>query len=122
MSSSLFQILKKLTEAFNIESSSKMTLKNDATTLNVFKRILSGHLLIMSHQILIYGSLNVRCFLKEIEIKTKITDFTDIRKISDLIEELDTYQQDENEVCIMEATDSVRVTVEKLKTKDDTKE
>ena len=55
-------------------------------------------------------------------IKTKITDITDIRQISDLIEELDTHQQDEIEVGIMEATDSVRLTVEKLKTKDDTKE
>ena len=96
--------------------------RSGPTTLNVIKRILSGHLLIMSHQILIYGSLHVRCFLNEVEMKTKITDITDIRQISDLIEELDTHQQDEIEVGIMEATDSVRLTVEKLKTKDDTKE
>ena len=96
--------------------------RSGPTTLNVFKRILSGHLLIMSHQILIYGSLHVRCFLNEVEMKTKITDITDIRQISDLFEELDTHQQDEIEVGIMEASDSVRLTEDKLKTKDGTKE
>ena len=75
----------------------------------------------MSHQILIYDSLHVRCFLNEVEMKTKINDITDIRQIFYLIEELDTHQQDEIEVGIMKATGSVRSTVEKLTMKDDTK-
>ena len=66
--------------------------RSGSTMLNVLKSMLSAHLLINSHQILIYGSLHVRRFLNEVDI---ITDIAFIRQISDLIEELDTHKQDE---------------------------
>ena len=67
-----------------------MYIRSSQTTLHIFKRIHTGLLLIMSHQIFINTTLNVRCFLNEVEVPTKITDIYDIRKISELTEELDT--------------------------------
>ena len=94
----------------------------DAYTLHIFKMIHTGPLLIMSHQIFIDTTLNVGCFLNEVEVPTKITDIHDIRKISELTEGLDTYQQDDIEAGINKAIGAVRSTIKKLSTYEDGKD
>ena len=68
----------------------------------------------MSHQICINDTLHVSCFPDEVEIPTKITSITEICQISQLTQELDTYQRDDIEICINKAICSVRSTIEKL--------
>ena len=61
-------------------------------------------------------------FSSEFEIfPTKITSLTDIRQISQLIQELDTYQQDDIEFGINKAICSVRSTIGKLTTYEEGK-
>ena len=92
-------------------------IRSSQTTLHIFKKIQSGSLLIMYHQICINDTLHVRCFLDKVEIfPNKITSIPDIRQISQLIQELDIYQQDDIEFGINKAICSVRSTIEKLTT------
>ena len=97
-------------------------IRSSQTTLHIFKKIQSGPLLIMSHQICINDTLHVRCFLDEVVIPTKITSITDIRQISQLTQELDTYERDDIEIGINKAICSVRSTIEKLTACEEGKE
>ena len=93
--------------------------QSSPTTLHIFKDFLSGHLLIMSHQIICNTELNVKCFLNEVPIQTRIYQITDMRQISQLLQELDTYQKpDDIELGITKAIESVKYTVEKLTTNE----
>ena len=75
----------------------------------------------MSHPIICNKELNVKCFLNEVPIQTRISQITDMRQISQLLQELDTYQKpDDIELGITKAIESVKYTVEKLTTNEDT--
>ena len=90
-------------------------------SLHILEKLLSDDLLIMSHQIIFNEQLNVRCFLNEAPIRTRISQITDMRQISQLIQELDTYQRsDEIKLGITEAIECVKYTVEKFTTNEDT--
>ena len=91
-----------------------MYIRSSQITLHIFKKLQSGSLLTMSNQICIDDTLNVKCFVNEDEIPTQITPISDIRQISQLTQELDTHQQDDNEIGINNAIYSVRSTIEKL--------
>ena len=93
-----------------------MYIRSSQTTLHIFKKLPSGPLLTMSHQICIDDTLHVRCFLNEDEIPTQITLISDIRQIYQLTQELDTHQQDDIEIGINNAICTVRSTIEKLTT------
>ena len=79
--------------------------------MHIFKKLQSGPLLSISHQICIDDTLHVRCFVNEDEIPTQITLISDIRQISLLTQELDTQQQDDIEIGIYDAICSVRSTI-----------
>ena len=53
--------------------------RSSRTSLHIFKKLLSDDLLIMSHQIILNEQLNVRCFLNELPIRTRISRITDMR-------------------------------------------
>ena len=93
-----------------------MYIRSSQTTLHIFKKLQSGPLLTMSHQICIDDTLYVKCFVNEDEIPTQITPISDIRQISQLTQELETHQQDDIEIGINNAIYSVRFTIEKLTT------
>ena len=72
-----------------------------------------------SHQIICNKELNVKCFLNEVPIQTRISQITDMRQISQLLQELDKYQKpDDIELGITKAIESVKYTVEKLTTNE----
>ena len=93
-----------------------MYIRSSQTTLHICKKLPSGPLLTMSHQICIDDTLHVRCFLNEDEIPTQITLISDIRQIYQLTQEFDTHRQDDIEIGINNATCTVRSTIEKLTT------
>ena len=96
-------------------------IRSSQSSLHIFKKILSGHLLIMSHQIILNEELNVECFLNEVPIRTQISKITDIRQISELLQDLDTYQKpDEIEIGITKAIKSVEYIIGKLTDNEDT--